>query len=186
MNRNTLPSGNTLMFTGILTLVLGLLCIISPAGAGSAVIMVVALVLVVAGVLQVIQAVRSASQSDTLISAVLGVVVVALGVLVWMNPEVGSGFLTMLLMIFFAIHGIWKITTAFRFRGLPGWFFLLLTGLLSLLFVYLLWSQWPLSGATAIGILVGLDLLTTGVVWIMLATAVKKARRNVQADTIKL
>lgn len=185
MNRTT-PSGNVLMLTGVLFTVLGLLCIFSPAAAGGAVIGVIALVLVVAGVVQIIQAIRSSGRKDALIPAVVGVIVTGLGVLVWLNPEIGSEFLTILLMIFFAIHGLWKITAAWSMRGVPGWIWLMLTGLLSLLFVLLLWKQWPLSGAWAIGILVGVDLLSTGVVWILLSMAMKKLRSASHGETIKL
>jgi uncharacterized membrane protein HdeD (DUF308 family) len=63
---------------------------------------------------------------------------------------------------------------------------LLLSGVLSLIFAWFMWRQWPLSGAWAIGILVGLDLLLTGVVTIVLALAVKRARRSGSLDTISL
>jgi len=43
-----------------------------------------------------------------------------------------------------------------------------------------------LSGAWAIGILVGLDLLLTGVVTIVLALAMKRARGAGSLDTISL
>jgi uncharacterized membrane protein HdeD (DUF308 family) len=49
-----------------------------------------------------------------------------------------------------------------------------------------MWRQWPLSGAWAIGILVGLDLLLTGIVTIVLALAVRRARRSGSLDTISL
>jgi uncharacterized membrane protein HdeD (DUF308 family) len=117
---------------------------------------------------------------------VLGALVAGVGVLVWFNPEVGSGFLTALLMIFFVVNGLWKISSALRFRPARGWTWLLLAGLISLLFVYLLWSQWPLAGAWAIGVLVGLDLLLTGLALILLARALRRVRSPDNLDTINL
>jgi uncharacterized membrane protein HdeD (DUF308 family) len=107
-------------------------------------------------------------------------------VMVWFNPDLGSGFLTALLMIFFVVNGLWKLSNAVRFRRIRGWGWLLLSGLLSLVFVYLLWSQWPLSGAWAIGVLVGLDLLLTGIVLILLARALRKSYSSDYLGTIQL
>jgi uncharacterized membrane protein HdeD (DUF308 family) len=132
---------------------------LSPVAVGNAVVKLVALVLVVTGLVQLVQALRAASATQRAVSGVLGAIVAGVGVLVWFNPEVGSGFLTALLMIFFVVNGLWKISSALRFRPAAGWAWLLLAGFISLVFVYLLWSQWPLAGAWAIGVLVGLDLL---------------------------
>jgi uncharacterized membrane protein HdeD (DUF308 family) len=57
---------------------------------------------------------------------------------------------------------------------------------ISLVFVYLLWRQWPLSGAWAIGVLVGLDLLLSGLAMVVLAAAMKKVRSAGYFDTISL
>jgi uncharacterized membrane protein HdeD (DUF308 family) len=89
-------------------------------------------------------------------------------------------------MLFFVVNGVWKIATSLRFRQVRGWVWLLLSGLLSLVFVWLLWSQWPLSGAWAIGVLVGLDLLLLGVALIVLARALRRLSSNVYFDTINL
>ncbi len=57
---------------------------------------------------------------------------------------------------------------------------------MSLIFVFLLWKQWPLAGAWAIGVLVGLDLLLTGITMIVLANALRKSRSSNYVDTISL
>jgi len=174
------------MMMGIALLVLGVFLLVSPAAIGAAVVKLVALVLVVIGIIQLFQGFRGQRVSHTVVSAVLGLVVAGVGVLVWRNPELGSGFLTVLLMIFFIVHGLWKLSTAVRYRNATGWIWLLLSGLLSLVFVYLLWKQWPLAGAWAIGVLVGLDLLMTGLALIMVAVTMRKVRSSGYVDTISL
>ncbi|NCF62329.1 MAG: hypothetical protein GWP58_05725 [Gammaproteobacteria bacterium] len=186
MSGKSLPGRKMLMLTGIALLVFGVLLLVSPAAVGGAVVKLVALVLVITGVAQLFQAFRAGGAADTAFSAILGLVVAGLGVMVWLNPDLGSGFLTALLMIFFVVHGLWKVTAAIRYRRVNGWLWLLLTGLLSLVFVYLLWKQWPLSGAWAIGVLVGLDLLLTGIAMILLASAMKRVRSSGYVDTISL
>ena len=184
MNNKSLPGSKVLMLGGIALIVFGILLLISPAAVGGAVVKLVALVLMITGVAQLVQALRSGIGAGAIISALLGVLVAGLGIMVWTNPELGSGFLTALLMIFFIVHGLWKITTALRYRMLPGWLGLLFSGVLALVFVYLLWRQWPLSGAWAIGVLVGLDLLLTGVALVVLGLAARKFRSSNYVDTI--
>jgi uncharacterized membrane protein HdeD (DUF308 family) len=186
MNRKDLPGRKLLMSVAIALIGLGVLLLISPAAVGGAVVRLVALVLIVTGIVQLVQGLRGGSTLHKLISTLLGVVVAGLGVLVWLNPELGSGFLTALLMIFFVVQGIWKLSTAIRYRHLRGWAWLLFSGSVSLLFVYFLWAQWPLAGAWAIGVLVGLDLLFTGVSLLVIAAAMRKIRSSGYVETISL
>jgi uncharacterized membrane protein HdeD (DUF308 family) len=186
MNSRPLPASNTLMLIGVALAVFGVLLLLSPAAAGGAVVKLVALVLAVTGVVQLLHSLRSGTTTQKTVSAVLGAIVAGVGVMVWFNPDLGSGFLTALLMIFFVVNGLWKLSNAVRFRRIRGWGWLLLSGLLSLVFVYLLWSQWPLSGAWAIGVLVGLDLLLTGIVLILLARALRKSYSSDYLGTIQL
>jgi uncharacterized membrane protein HdeD (DUF308 family) len=175
-----------LMMVGIALVLLGALLLVSPVAFIGAVVRLVSLVLIVTGLAQLIQGIRGGQVAHTLVSVVLGLIVAGVGVLVWLNPDAGSALLTSLLMIFFLVHGLYKMSSAIRYRSLRGWFWMLLSGLLSLVFVYLLWKQWPLSGAWAIGVLVGLDLLVTGICMIVLAGSARRARTSGQFDTIRL
>lgn len=186
MNNSMRMSGRSLMLVGIILVVFGILLLLSPAAAGELVVMLVALVLVLTGIAQVFQAFRAQNRAEVLVSGVLGIIVAGLGVMVWFNPEIGSGFLTALLMIFFVTHGLWKMTTAWRFRSLKGWGWLMASGVLSLIFVYLLWAQWPLGGAWAIGVFVGLDLLLSGISMVILSLATRRAKTSGYVDTINL
>ncbi len=186
MSRSSAMGSKSLMLMGILLLIFGILLLASPVAAGEFVIMGVAVVLVFTGIVQVVQSFRSAESVGRLVALVLGAVVAGLGVLVWFNPEVGSGFLMVLLMFFFVVNGLWKVTTAWRYRGAQGWIWLLLSGLVSLVFVYLLWSQWPLAGAWVIGVYIGIDLLLTGLAMIVLAIALNRRRGSGSVDTINL
>jgi len=186
MTRKPLPGSNTLLLIGIVLTLFGVLLLLSPAAVGGAVVKLVALVLAVTGLTQLLYSLRPGAAVNRTVSAILGAVVAVVGVLVWLNPELGSGFLTALLMIFFVVHGLWKLSSAFRYRPASGWLWLLLSGLLSLVFVYLLWVQWPLSGAWAIGVLVGLDLVLTGIAMTLIALALRKSGPSGYIDTIHL
>lgn len=174
------------MAVGIALVIFGALLLVSPVAFIGAVVRLVSLVLVVIGLTQIIQGFRGGKAAYTAVSTILGLIVTGVGVLVWLNPETGSALLTTLLMIFFLVHGVYKISSAIRYSNVYGWPWMLISGLVSLVFVYLLWKQWPLSGAWAIGVLVGLDLLLTGFSMIILASAARKYRPSGDFDTIKL
>lgn len=186
MNRYAMPNNKILMGTGVALTVLGLILLLSPVAAAEWVVRLVSIVLVITGAIQMVQSFRSRGTTGSLVGGMLGLVVAAVGAMVWFNPELGSGILTALLMIFFTVHGLWKISTAIRFRQLGGWIWLLVSGIVSLAFVYLLFQQWPMSGATAIGILVGIDLLLTGVSLLLLARSIRQVRRAGYVETISL
>jgi uncharacterized membrane protein HdeD (DUF308 family) len=186
MNRKTLPGSKAMMLVGVLLCVFGVLLLLSPAAVGAAVIRLVALVLVITGVAQLIQGFRGGTFVHKAAGSILGAIVAGVGVLVWLNPQLGSSFLTSLLMMFFVVQGLWKMNSAMRFRGMPGSGLMLFAAIMSLIFVFLLWQQWPLAGAWAIGVLVGLDLLLTGITMIVLAKALRKSRSSNYVDTISL
>lgn len=186
MSSGAKMGSKSMMLVGISLAVLGVLLLVSPAAVGMAVVRLVAIVMVVVGLVQLVNSLRLSGTVYSILGAVLGAVVAGLGVMVWLNPQVGSAFLTALLMIFFVVNGLWKMVTAVRLRQARGWHWLLLSGLVSMLFVYLLWKQWPLAGAWAIGVLVGLDLLLSGISMIVLSLAMRRIRGSGYVETINL
>lgn len=186
MSNGARMGSKAMMLMGIILIILAIILLLSPMAAGEFVIMAVAAVLVITGIAQVIQAFRSPGSADRIVSAVLGALVIGLGLMVWRNPEIGSGFLMVLLMLFFVVNGLWKVTTAWRFRGASGWIWLMLSGLVSLFFVWLLWSQWPVAGAWVIGVFIGIDLLLTGLSMVVLSITARRIRSSGYVDTINL
>ncbi|NIO42670.1 MAG: HdeD family acid-resistance protein, partial [Burkholderiales bacterium] len=79
------------------------------------------------------------------------------------HPLLGLTFLTLLLVVYFLIEGIWKVIASFRYRPATGWLWLLISGVISLVLGWLIWMQWPISGMWAVGVLVGVNLLSTGI-----------------------
>ena len=58
---------------------------------------------------------------------------------------------------------------------------ILLSGVIALVLGLMIWRQWPVSGLWAVGILVGVDLLMTGISMVALASTVRRIR-NVAAE----
>jgi uncharacterized membrane protein HdeD (DUF308 family) len=82
--------------------------------------------------------------------------------------------IALLLAIFFVMEGIWKIIASFSYRPASGWLLMLASGVIALVLGLLIGRQWPLSGLWAIGVLVGVDLLMTGISMVVLASTVRR------------
>jgi len=185
MSQKQLPSGNVLMFTGIALVVLGIGAIFSPAIAGKAVVYFIGGLLLATGVLQVITSLRAASAGGAIASGkvsgvILGVITGLAGLVVLAHPLYGLAALTLVLAVFFVAEGIWKIVASFSYRPATGWFAMLLSGVLGLALGWMIWAQWPVSGIWAVGVLVGVDLLSTGASLIAVALTYKSVVHKIQ------
>ena len=173
MAEKALPGAKYLMLTGIVLIVFGIIAITTPAVAGTAVVWVIGAVLLISGIVQFLQGFREDSWASKLLGVILGVMTTLCGLAVLAHPLLGLTALTLVLAIFFVVEGIWKIVASFSFRPAPGWLAMLFSGLLGWLLGFLIWKQWPMSGMWAIGVLVGVDLLVTGLSMVALAITVR-------------
>jgi uncharacterized membrane protein HdeD (DUF308 family) len=108
-------------------------------------------------------------------SLILGIIIALAGIAVIGHPILGLAFLTLLLVGYFVAEGVWKIVVSFRYKPATGWKWLLASGVLSLLLGLLIWSQWPVSGMWAVGVLVGVNLFGTGLALVTLASTLNKS-----------
>jgi uncharacterized membrane protein HdeD (DUF308 family) len=154
--------GGNFRWLGIALIVLGIAAILTPAAAGSAVVLVIGLILLVAGVAAAIRGLQAATAMEKVLGLVVGVVTALAGAVVFAHPLFGLSLLTLILAGYFLADGVSKVVVSFRFRPASGWLWLLISGGVSLILGALIWSQWPMSGLWAVGVLVGLNLISTG------------------------
>lgn len=179
MNERELPSTIPLFLMGVLLIVLGILAIATPSVAGEWVVLVIGVMLILAGVIQVVTGLRSEGWSRRLPPLMLGVISLLCGLGLVSEPIIGELAITWIMAAFFIIEGIWKVFASFNYRPAAGWIALLLSGVLTVGLGYLIYQQWPLSGMTAIGVLVGVDLLVTGISMVMVARTMRQLKRAV-------
>jgi Uncharacterized conserved protein len=180
MTHTNAAVGGHFTWLGIALIVLGVVAILTPAAAGGAVVIVIGLILLGAGVAAAIRGLQAATGMEKVLGLVVGVVTALAGVAVLARPLFGLGLLTLLLAGYFMVDGVGKIIVSFRFRPAEGWLWLLFSGGVSLLLGVLLWSQWPMSGLWAVGVLVGLNLMSTGFALLKSASMLRAARVHVR------
>jgi len=174
MAERKIPKGNWLFVTGVILVLLGVGSMISPAVAGNAVVYLIGGLLLITGLIQLLVGWQAESWRQKLASLIHGGIATVGGIAVMAHPFYGLAALSLVLAIFFVVEGIWKIVSSFSYRPVPGWIALLMSGALDLILGILIWRQWPVSGLWAVGILVGVNLLSTGIAFVALAITWKR------------
>lgn len=164
---------------GVLLIILGMLALASPFIAAVAVNVVISWLLVLAGVVHLIVAFNSRRVGSVIWRLLVGVAYILGGGYLITHPVVGVASLTLVLASLFLVEGILNIALYFQVRAIPrtGWF--LFDGIITLLLGAMIYRQWPSSSAWAIGTLVGVSLIISGVTRVMVSTAVRKATDTV-------
>jgi uncharacterized membrane protein HdeD (DUF308 family) len=176
-----------LIFLGILTVIFGVIAIGSPLITGVAVAVFVGFMLLASGVTQIIHAIKSKQWGTGFWGTVIGLLGVVAGLMMIFRPLVGLVAMTMLLAIYFLVDGVSEIVAAFRIRPDQGWGWVLFNGIIAVVLGFMVWRQWPVSGAWAIGILVGIHILLTGWTMIILGTGARRIAgtlEDVVEDTV--
>jgi uncharacterized membrane protein HdeD (DUF308 family) len=164
-----------LHWLGIVLIALGVAALLSPAVAGSALMIVIGFILLIAGIVPIVRELKAEASTEKAMGLTLGIITGLTGIAIIAHPIFGLAFLTLLLVGYFVAEGVWKIIVSFRYRPANGWKWLLASGLLSLILGLLIWSQWPVSGMWAVGLLVGVNLLGTGLALVTLASTLNKS-----------
>ena len=151
---------------GLAIVILGVLAIMAPLLSGIAVSMIVAILLMVAGIARVIFAFKVQSFGKGVLVFLFGGFTILCGLVLLARPLIVLASITLVLISYFLLDGVMEIAAAFRLKPEKGWGWMLVGGLATLMLALLIGSGWPLSGAWAIGVLVGVRLLFAG--WSMI------------------
>jgi uncharacterized membrane protein HdeD (DUF308 family) len=159
---------------GVVFILLGILAIIEPGVAGLAVTILVGWLLIFGGVAHLVAAFSGGGAGHVVWQVLIGIVYIVGGFYFLTHPLLGLGTLTLLLGVIILTEAVFEVIAYFRTRheGGSGW--LLVNALITLLLGGLIWSQWPWSSVWAIGTLVGVNLLMTGISRLMFGLSARK------------
>ena len=169
---------------GVLLIVLGVLAIGSPFVAAVAVNVVIAWLIVVAGAIHLMLAFQAHSAGSLIWRLLVGLAYMLFGVYLIMHPALGVASLTLLLASLFLVEGILNIVLFFNLRSLRGSSWILIDGIITLILGLMIYTQWPSSSAWAIGTLVGISMVFSGVARVMMSLAVRKATGEMSSSSL--
>lgn len=99
----------------------------------------------------------------------------AAGVFILMRPGVGALGLTICLGALFMIQGAFEMMLAFELRPAKGWGWMLMSALASIFLSLVIVGGWPGTSLTALGIVIGVNFISTGVAYLTVGGTVKQA-----------
>lgn len=159
---------------GIVSLIAGFVALGSVVLATLAAVVVVGAMMIVSGVTEIINAFRVKAWSKSLLWGLLGALYVVAGVIVLNNPFVAAKLLTLILAGAMLASGAMRIYLAFQMKEGSPWVWVAFSGVMTILLGAVLLAGWPISGFYALGMLLGVDLIFSGMGWLAMGLALKK------------
>lgn len=154
---------------GVILVLLGLLAILFPLLASIAAKVMIGWVFLLTGAAVLWHAFQARDWGAALWSGLIGVLHLAAGVWLAFFPLTGLVGLTFLMGALFVVQGLVEGWIALSHRPRDGWLWLALSGLASLILGVLLIGGLPGTALWALGLMLGVNLLTSGFSFLVLA-----------------
>ncbi len=151
---------------GVVYLVTGLIALGSVMMATVASILVVGVMMIVAGVAEVINAFQVKGWGKFLLWLLLGALYIVAGFVTFENPLLAAALLTLVLGAALVASGVMRIILAFGMKQEMPWIWVALSGLITLLIGLIILAHWPVSSLFVLGLFLGIDLVMAGAGWI--------------------
>ena len=181
MNDSTsvVGTGKGNMIWGFLMLICGFLAIGIPFASGIGVALVVGWLLLISAVWHLLFGIRSGGFGGVLWQILLAIAYGAAGLMLTLYPLAGLAWLTLVLASFLLIEAILEFVLFFNIRGRPNAGWVLVDAIITFVLGILIWAQWPSSSGWAIGTLVGVSLIFSGISRLMLSSGASRAPSTV-------
>jgi uncharacterized membrane protein HdeD (DUF308 family) len=159
---------------GAVYIVAGIIALGSVVLATVATVFVVGIMMVIAGVAEVINAFQIKTWGRFLFWLLLGALYIAAGFITFENPLLAAAILTLFLGIALIASGIMRIVLAFSMQAIMPWIWVLLSGVITLLLGLVIVAHWPVSSLYILGLFLGIDLVLAGASWIGIGLGLKR------------
>lgn len=164
----------SIIIIGVLILILGILAVVYPEGFGKFSVMTLGVFMVIGGVLRLFFAIFTYSMGSMFMRYLYGLLMIFAGIWLISNPEMGLGALTVVMAAYFIIDGATEIGYSFSLMPIGGGFYLLMSGIVSVIIGILIYSHWPESSNYVLGIYIGVKLIIDGLMLALTGKALQK------------
>lgn len=163
------------MFQGILLVVLGVLAIMFPLIASIAAEQLFAAFLLIAGGYAFAAALgrKESGTAQRVLAGFWAVLTLVTGLLLLFCVKAGIFTLTILLAAYFAAQGIVTVLGSFKFRGTSTMWLMLLSGVVSLILSYMIFTGFPGTALWILGLLFGINMIFTGVFFLSMSATLQ-------------
>ena len=168
------------IFMGVLTAALGVFLVLYPMFTATITTVLLAWTLIFVGIAQFVFALSSHKVGEFFWKLLSSIVYVGCGALLAATPAAGVAVLTGTLGWLLVIQSVLQAVTAFQLKPLEGWGWFLVDAVCALLLGVLILAQWPFSSVWAIGTLVGVSVLMSGISRIVIASTIRTGAARVE------
>jgi uncharacterized membrane protein HdeD (DUF308 family) len=130
--------------------------------------------LLVAGVLQLVQAFKCRGWRSVLWHVVIGILYVLAGLDIIDDPLRASALLTLLLGGALIGIGIVRMIMALQLRGFKNWGWPFIGGVAAIILGFMILTSWPISGFWVIGLFVSIEMIFSGWSYIIIALGARE------------
>lgn len=158
----------------VICIVGGFLALLNPFGATIFAVTLAGWVFLIQGAIQIIHAFRVRDWPGFIWSLGIGVLSLLVGVILVADPLAGAIPLTLLVAVLFLATGVAKIMFALSLKPASGWVWVLVSGLVSAALGVMILAGLPASATTILGLLLGIELVSNGVLFLFVALGLRK------------
>jgi uncharacterized membrane protein HdeD (DUF308 family) len=159
---------------GILFVVLGSVGLSMVVGITLASMFFLGVLLVIAGVSQIIDVIKSKHWDGAFLHTLIAVLYLAGGGLIIYDPLLASSLITAALAGVLVVIGVARIWMAMLLGAREGWGWFFISGLSALMLGIIILLQWPISGMWFIGLMMSIELIISGWTYIFLAISIRR------------
>lgn len=171
----------SLFLLGIALIICGFIAVTFPIFSTIGVVITLGIVLLVAGIATIVTSFITGNWSAFLVQLLMGILYTVLGFMMAESPLVSAVALTMLVASFAIVGGAFRIIAALALR-FSHWGWMLASGLIAILFGVVVLRHFPEAALWLIGLMLGLDLIFSGVNWLMLSLAIRDSREPIDPN----
>ena len=159
---------------GVIYVIAGFVALGSVLMATVATVFFVGIMMLIAGIAEVINAFQFKTWGKFFLWLLLGALYIVAGFVTFENPLLAAAILTLLLGFALVASGIMRIVLAFSMREGAPWIWVAISGVITLLLGIVILSHWPVSGLYILGLFLGIDLVFAGAGWIGVGLGLRK------------
>jgi len=159
---------------GVVYVIAGVIALGSVVFATVVSVFIVGIMMLIAGVAEVVNAFQIKTWGKFLLWLLLGALYIFAGFVTFENPLLAAAVLTLLLGFSLLASGIMRIVLAFSMKDEMPWIWVALSGVITLLLGLIILAHWPVSGLYILGLFLGIDLIIAGVGWIGIGLGLKR------------
>jgi uncharacterized membrane protein HdeD (DUF308 family) len=157
----------------IVLVIFGFLAIALPLATSFGVVLIIGWLLMLSSVTQLLHAFQYKGIGSIFWKCAVALLYLAAGIYFVVHPLLSLVTLTLAIGIFFVAEAAIDFVAYFKVRKFPGSGWILFDGIGTFILGLWIWRQWPLSSAWAIGTLVGISMLMTGITRLMVTLAAR-------------